>query len=70
MTAAALVAPELPEAVVGVWLGGAALGVTLPTAAIVVTAVVITVGVGAAASLTAKKITEVGIKLVETHFKD
>jgi hypothetical protein len=70
VAAAAAIAPELPEAVVGVWLGGAALGVTLPTAAIVVTAVVVTVGVGAVATLGAKKITEVGIKLVETHFKD
>jgi hypothetical protein len=65
---AAAAAPELIEATLAVALGTAAMGVTLPVSAIVVTGIVITVGVGAAASLTGKKLTEVGIKLIKDHY--
>jgi hypothetical protein len=65
---ATAVAPELVEATIAVAIGTAALGVTLPISAIVVTSVVVTVGIGTAAAMTGKKLAEVGIKLIEDHF--
>jgi len=66
--AAALAAPELIEATLAVAIGTAAMGVTLPISAIVVSGIVITVGVGAAASMAGKKIAEIGIKVIKDHY--
>jgi hypothetical protein len=65
---AAALAPELIEPTLAVALGTAAMGVTLPVSAIVVTGIVITVGVGVAASMAGKKIAEVGIKVIKDHY--